>query len=624
MLGILAVAGAVLRGPRTARTVLAGTAAAGGAAVLLGISALLRPDGLPWELPLAPGGRALTVALDGLSGWFLLLLGAAALAACARPAARDEVPARASLVPLPLFVAGAALAVMAADAATLLLGFVGTLVAAWLLVAAGRDRSGKPGVGAGRPVAAVLAGAALFAALACWGAGTVDLSFRALRAAPPEGWRAVLVPVLVVAGVGLAAGALPFRPPPGVSPRVAVLAVGAAAKVSLYVLARLLLDLGAALPPWWAPPLVLLGAASALAGVLGRAGDDPRAAPAAAVAAHSGLMVMVLGLVPLFRAADLGPLAAFAAAALLLHALARVLVESLLFLVAGEADRMAGPDGPGGLGRSAPLLACCAAAGLLGAAGLPPGLGFASNWLLLQSLIAGWRTGGAATQVVVVAALAATTVVLLLSASAAVRWFGLVFLGRPRGARAAGAADISGPGLAALAFLAALVPVLGLLPGPLLHLADPALRSLSGAAMEERAGALALLVGDGMGSYLPLGSALLLLGCGASVFAAVRACGPLPVSAVPAWEDGRSPSAAPLPAAARSGKAPGFAPWLGARNGGEFRFPAFASLLGPLGRTGGVAGVGEASDRRGLLLVLAVLVVLVLALAWPVTGAPVP
>ena len=487
------------------------------------------------------------LALDGLSGWFLLLVGLAALATCA--AAQEEGTSRVRLLPMPLLVLGATLAVTAADGATLLLGFEVLLLAAWSRTAAERDgqeASDRDGVARRHLLTIVLAGACLLAALAIWGNGGPNLSFTALRAAPPEGWCAVLVPVLLV--IGTVAGSGLIAP---LGPLRAALTQAPTGTVALYVLARLLLDLGAPASSWWAMPLMVIGATVAATGALRSAlSDDSWGVLSATTAAHAGLLLVALGLVPLFRAADLGPLAALAAAAFLLHALARSLAGGALLLVAGAAERAAGSaslDRLGGLIRPMPLAAASAALGLLGVACLPPGLGFASGWLLLQSLLAAWRTGEVGVQVVAAAALAAAACALTLGAVAAVRWFGLVFLGRPRGPRAAGAADADGPTLVGMATLAALVVALGVLPGPLLRLAESATRALSGAAMEERAGVLSLAVSDGMGRYLPLAAALLLLGSGSALFATVRRCSPRPSIRGAAWDGGLPAPPAHLP-----------------------------------------------------------------------------
>ena len=54
-----------------------------------------------------------------------------------------------------------------------------------------------------------------------------------------------------------------------------------------------------------------------------------------------------------------------------------------------------------------PVTAACALVGAAAAASLPPLSGFASEWLLLQSLLAGWRVSDIGFQVLAAAAAAA-------------------------------------------------------------------------------------------------------------------------------------------------------------------------------------------------------------------------
>jgi formate hydrogenlyase subunit 3/multisubunit Na+/H+ antiporter MnhD subunit len=139
LIGALAVLGAaawwLARSAAGARVVHGGVAlagvilAAGGVAGLLaGPAVLALPFGPPW-------GPA-RLALDPLSAWFLLPVGlsAACAALFALGGVHGPVAPRA-LVPWPIFLAGMALCVLAADGFTLLLGFEAMSVASWVLVA---------------------------------------------------------------------------------------------------------------------------------------------------------------------------------------------------------------------------------------------------------------------------------------------------------------------------------------------------------------------------------------------------------------------------------------------------------------------------------------------------------
>ena len=192
---------------------------------------------------------------------------------------------------------------------------------------------------------------------------------------------------------------------PAAPSHVSALMSGAMTKVALYVLARLLLDLcGPLQPAWWGVPLLALGACSALFGAL-RANleGDTKVLLACSTIENIGFITVALGLALAFRGADLGPLAALAAGAALLHALNHGVFKTLLFLAAGAVAHGAGSrrlDRLGGLIHAMPVTALAALVGMAAAASLPPLSGFASEWLLLQSLLAGWRVGDIGFQVV--------------------------------------------------------------------------------------------------------------------------------------------------------------------------------------------------------------------------------
>jgi formate hydrogenlyase subunit 3/multisubunit Na+/H+ antiporter MnhD subunit len=523
---------------------------AGGVAGLLGgPSSLVLPVGPPW-------GPA-RLALDPLSAWFLLPVGLSA--ACAGLFALGGVHgpvAPRGLAPWPVFLAGMALTVLAADGFTLLLGFEAMSLASWALVA--QDHAQAENRRAARMYLgfAGFGGLALVLAFGLLAGGAGDVAFAALRAAPPEGWRAAAVLALVLAGAGSKAGLAPLHvwlplAHPAAPSHVSAVMSGAMTKVALYVLARCVFDLmGPAQPFWMGAPLVALGAASAVIGAL-RANleEDTKTLLACSTIENIGLVAIGFGLALAFRGADLPALAALAAGAALLHALNHGVFKTLLFLAAGAVLHGAGSraiDRLGGLVHSMPVTAWAALVGVGAAAALPPLSGFASEWLLLQALLAAWRVGDLAFQMGVAAATALTALAAALAAAAMVRFWGLVFLGRPRTPRAAGAEESGGAARWALLLPAGLTVAFGVMPGVLLDLAEPALRLMTGAAAP-RAGVLSVGAAEGGARYWPLLAALLLAAAIGAVLWLVRRRAPSGVARGPAWDCGFIAAPAHLP-----------------------------------------------------------------------------
>ncbi|MBY0330476.1 MAG: hydrogenase 4 subunit B, partial [Acetobacteraceae bacterium] len=369
-------------------------------------------------------------------------------------------------------------------------------------------------------------------------------------APPPEGWRAAAILALALLGAGAKAGLVPLHAwlplaHPAAPSHVSALMSGVMTKVALYVLARIVLEFcGPAQPSWWGLPLIALGAGSALLGaVRANVEDDTKTLLACSTIENVGFITIGLGLALAFRGADLGPLAALALGAALLHALNHGVFKTGLFLAAGSVAHAAGSrslERLGGLIHAMPVTAACALVGALAAASLPPLSGFASEWLLLQALLAGWRVADIGFQVSTAAAAAIAAMAAALAAAAMVRFFGLVFLGRPRVPRGAGAREVSRIERWSLILPAGLTVLFGLVPGAMLGLAAPAIRALLGPAAVPpvRAEGLALAAGEAGGTYAPVAVVLVLLLLGGGLAWAVRRRSPLPVLHGPVWNCG--------------------------------------------------------------------------------------
>lgn len=547
LLALAAVAPLAARHPAGGRALFGGCV---GASVLVaagGLGGLIGgPEAL--DLPFGPPWGPARVALDGLSAWFFLILGLAgatasffALGSMHGP----EAPRR--LVPYPLFLAGMALTLLAADGFTLLLGFEVMSIASWVLVAHDHDAAENRRAARIYLGFAGFGGLSLVLAFGMLAGGAGDVAFAALREVPPEGWRAALVLALVLAGAGSKAGLAPLHvwlplAHPAAPSHVSALMSGAMTKVALYVLARFAFDLlGPAQPLWLGGPLVALGAASAVIGAL-RANleEDTKTLLACSTIENVGLIAIGLGLALAFRGADLPALAALAGGAALLHALNHSVFKTLLFLAAGEVLHGALSrriDRLGGLIHRMPVTAWAALVGIAAAASLPPLSGFASEWLLLQALLASWRVGDLAFQMGAAAATALAALAAALAAAAMVRFWGLVFLGRPRSPRAAGAEEGGRLVQAALILPAVLTVLLGLVPGVMLDLAEPALRLMTGTTAP-RAGIVAVSAAEGGARYWPLLVAALLAASVGAVVWVVRRRAPGGVARGPAWDCG--------------------------------------------------------------------------------------
>ncbi len=557
---VLGALGAVA--PKHARgmvmAVTAAFCAAGAIAAFLGLA--LGDGAKSLTLPFGPPGTAMVLTLDALSGVFLLLLFISATACSVYALDAHEAEDTRALPFFPVFIGAMALALLAGDGFTLVLGFELMSLASWATVLARHEE------GASCEAALLYIGIAAFGAaclipalvlLSPANAGST-LSFAAMRAGiPPEGWCATLVLVLVLLGAGSKAGLAPLHvwlplAHPAAPSHLSALMSGAMTKVALYVIVRLLFDLaGPAQPLWWGVPLILMGIASAVLGALrANTEGDIKAILAASTIENVGLIAVAIGVALIARAADLPDLAALALGGALLHALNHGVFKTLLFLCAGSAQHGGGSRALvrlGGLIHTMPVTTACVLAGGLALAALPPGSGFASEWMILQSVLAAPRIGGLGLQILFAVAACLIAMSAALAAAATVRLIGVAFLGRPRTPLGSAAEESGGPVKVALIGLAGLSLLLGVLPGPLLRLIAPALRLITGSGMSDRAGLFAITAASGTPGYAAPVIALL-IGLGlAFVLLALRHWSVAGHRRGPAWACGFAAAPAWLP-----------------------------------------------------------------------------
>ncbi len=623
LMGLLAIPGGFAR----PRLVWPGLALLSTVMAALAAAALGQGGAMPLLLPFGPPWAPLSIGADGLSAWFLLLLGLVGMVAgLAAHGRADAAPRR--LVLWPLLLCSLAFTLLAADVFGLLLGFALAGFTAHALLSAEGCWREAPRAGWRDLLSTLLAVAALMVAAGLMVGLSGDLSFAGLRAVPPQGARATAVLLLVLLAAG-ARAVLPLLAP--LPPGPALLLVGGALPpIALYLMARLLLDIaGPAQPLWWGAPLLAGGALAALAGALRALREDEVARLLSSVALHHlGLATMALGLVAGLHAADLGPVAAVAGGAALLHLLAQALFLALLWVAAAELAQGAGSrrlDRLGGLIHAMPAVAYAALAGVAAASMVPPLSGYAGMWLLAQALVAAWRVGALGFQVLAVLSVAIVAIAVATVLAALLRFWGLAFLGRPRTPRTLGAQEAAPLPRAMLAALAGTAIVIGLFPGALLKLAEPALMLLASHGGPAEIDAWGMSAGPSAADYLPLALALLLAVLTGLVVGALRRTSPRPVTHVPLWDDGFAAppphypfgDPATQPGAAAMGIAmrpplPQLPRW------SWLSFQHRLAWLPPLWR---VRLPGGGAPRRALRLCLATVAALLLLLAWMGGGA---
>jgi formate hydrogenlyase subunit 3/multisubunit Na+/H+ antiporter MnhD subunit len=267
---------------------------------------------------------------------------------------------------------------------------------------------------------------------------------------PPEGWHAAAVLLLTLAG---AAATAAFSP-----------------AIAMYVMLRVLFDLcGDGLVFWWGIPLLLAGAVIAAGAAFRAALSNTLHDVASHAALHQcGLAVTSLGVALSARAVDLPSATSHALSATWLALVCHLLCRTLLLCCADAVESGAGTrrlDRLGGVIHRMPITTGAWLVGLFTSSVLPPGLGFAAFWLVIQSLLAAARIGGLGLGLLIAAAMILAGTSVGLAALAALRLAAVGLLGRPRTPRVAAADESPREVRLLLLGLAGLMGLLGVLPG---------------------------------------------------------------------------------------------------------------------------------------------------------------
>jgi len=434
--------------------------------------------------------------LDGLSAFFLMVIAAAAAGVSAFAAGYfrkgEGAPPGLLCLQYHVFLAAMALVVLADDAYCFMVMWETMALSSFFLVTTNHRVAEIRRAGY---LYLLIAHVGAIAILLCFGvlqANTGDYGFDNMRAQELSPLWASIAFLLALFGFGAKAGLLPLHVwlpeahPAAPSP-VSALMSGVMLKTAIYGFLRVTYDLLAGQIWWWGLIALAIGLASALFGVVYAAVQvDMKRLLAYSSIENIGLLFAAIGLSILFSAYGMKPMAALALTAALYHVASHAFFKSLLFVATGAvlhatSERSLGRLG--GLIRYMPWVAWISLVGALASAGLPPFGGFVSEWLLLQSFLftPGLPNSFLNMLVPVVAALIA--LVAALAGYTMVKFFGVIFLGRPREDKLVEAKDAAGWERAGMLLLAAGCVALGLAPVQFIQTIDPVTVQLVGAGL---------------------------------------------------------------------------------------------------------------------------------------------
>ncbi|NUM55676.1 MAG: oxidoreductase [Candidatus Hydrogenedentes bacterium] len=401
------------------------------------------PAEIAWPLPLG----TFRLVLDGLSAWFLLMIGTVGLCATVYSwgyydGGKSKEYNRAYPLLFCVVLAALILTVAAGDALVFLIGWELTSLSAFFLVGL-NDRDADSRYGAWTYLIAAHLGTAfgvlpLFALfISRTGSSDMALFPEAFTGADAVAAAAF---ALGVVGFGTKAGFFPFHVwlplahPVAPSP-VSALMSGVVIKIGIYGLFRTVSWLPD-LPASCGSALLFLSAITALLAILNALGQrDIKRMLAYSSVENIGIVGLGLSVAMLGRSLHVPLLVACGLSGALLHALNHSLFKGMLFLSAGAVLHGAGTgdiERLGGLSKYAPGTSLAFLTGSVAICALPPLNGFVSEFLIYKGLLHGSESlplsyAGISAAAITVLALTGAIALLVFS-----KVFAVTFLGHPR------------------------------------------------------------------------------------------------------------------------------------------------------------------------------------------------
>jgi hydrogenase-4 component B len=410
------------------------------AVLIVGFDAAGSWDSASLDLGTWLGFGNTTLRVDSLSGIFLGLVGALGIAVSLRYL--ESAARRIETVLHPALLL-ALIGVITADQGFVFL-LAWELVSVVIYVISSCDRSRPGTLVAGYLTGGLnkLSGAALLAAFGLLFGSTSSFQFAAWRAANLTPHVRDAVFILLVAGFAAKIGipplqaALPTSYEAAPGPTAATLSIALVA--GFYGLWRLVFQTLAPATLWWGEALLVIGAITALLGILSAiAQDDMRRFLGFSSVEHTGITLLGLGTALIGQATNQRQLVAAGILAASLHVIAHALSKTLALLSVervGQTSATYAMRPLGGLARVLPRTATGLGLATVTLAALPPFAGFVSEWFTLEALLQGFRVNDSMARLLMALAAASLALTAGLGLLAFAKLYGTTMLGRARSA----------------------------------------------------------------------------------------------------------------------------------------------------------------------------------------------
>ena len=436
------------RGPSARGLPALGAVIGSAAGLTLGVTHLFDLQLLTFNLPSLLPLTGFALRLDGLSAFFLIVIGLVGVSTSIYGFGYSEAyEGRYSLrmmgAMLNMLLLSLSLQVMANNALTFLIMWEAMSLSAYWLVLTENDQPGTVRA-ANWYIAMTHAGfAALVAMFFLLSGGELTASFAEMRSTS-----ALLSPLtrdaiflLALFGFGAKAGIVPLHiwlpmAHPVAPSHVSAVMSGVVIKMGIYGIVRVALDLLGGGPVWWGGVVLGVGAVSALLGVLYALMEhDLKRLLAYHSVENIGIILIGIGAGLIFHSYGLMTLAALGFIGGLYHTINHASFKGLLFLGAGSVLHATGTrnmEEMGGLIKKMPWTALFFLIGSAAISALPPLNGFASEWLVFQALLGGFNIPTPEVALLMPVAVGMLALTSGLAAACFVKAFGITFLALPR------------------------------------------------------------------------------------------------------------------------------------------------------------------------------------------------
>jgi len=449
LLGVLMIAGpgglvaaALLSGVATRGARRATTAIGAGASLVLAAAGVIAvfEEHLVWRpfhwFALGTGG----VDVDKLAGLFLIVTGLVSVPLFLATRARGPRTSQALRPLLVLCVVGV---FVVDNVFEFLIVYELTVVLIYALICVRHDDPRAERAAALTLTLAKLGGGAVLAGMVLLAVKGGSFSFEQLAHTGPLMASAVrgVCFGLLFAGFGVKAALIPLQTwLPGAYAGTDADSSGFVAAVALnvafYAMLRVWFGFLGHPAVWWSVLALLIGALTALIGILGGVLQrELRVFVAYSSIENAGLIVADLGIALMGKAQHQPGLVGLGLVAATFQIAAHSFAKAGLFTAVAAVEHSTGTSDMerlGGLYRQLPVAAITCLAGGAALAALPPFSGFVSEWLGLEGLMQGFRVSGTGSHLAIALTGAILALTAGLAALAFVRAIGMTFLGLPR------------------------------------------------------------------------------------------------------------------------------------------------------------------------------------------------